>query len=306
MAVLAPMVYLVLRRRLGCGVRFSFFGGIVVSLIPGVSMYGWLATEAGLESILGVLGLLVATSPRRWWPASLVIAAVALVTYPTGAAWMVACLAVCIARLRREDAGLGQWLGTILAVVGAVGIVVLPFVWWTSGPRRILIGGGTIDGHLAEHLTMLVHQLPVTGRSYYYFSDSPAWGSRFVAVAVVGCLLVAVWIRGAALWPWVLAALATVVLWLPAGNMPGLRRAIPLSIVAALVVAVALDAAWRARPNPGGATAIGAIGRAIVVPLIGATMTWQQAYARGQSGCKQIPPQLGDRCQPPSPSMRPD
>ena len=92
MALIAPLVYVVLRRRLGCDVVFSSFGGILVTLIPGVSMYGWLATEAGLESVLGVIGLLIVTSSRRWWPASLVVAAVALATYAAGAAWAFACL----------------------------------------------------------------------------------------------------------------------------------------------------------------------------------------------------------------------
>ena len=146
MALLAPLVYLVLRRRLGCTVTLSAFGGVLVSLLPGVSMYGWLATEAGLESVLGVIALLVATSLRRWWPASLVIAAVALITYPAGAAWLFACAAVCVARHRRELLTVGEKRAMMVAIAGAVAITILPFFWWTSGPRRILLGGGTLGG----------------------------------------------------------------------------------------------------------------------------------------------------------------
>ncbi len=281
MALAAPLVYLVLRRRLGCNVAFSLFGGILTSLISGVSMYGWLATEAGLDSVLGVVGLLMATSSWRFWPASLVVAAVALVTYPTGATWLVACFIVCVLRMRRELSSSGMRLGTALAISCAVAVVILPFFWWTSGPRRILVGGGTIDGDPLEHLTMLVHQLAVSGRSYYYFSDAPGWGSLALTVVIVVCLLIAVWARRVALWPWLLVAFATVVVWLPAGNMPGLRRAIPLSIVAALVVAVALDVLWHARPTSAMSFALGAIGGLIVLPLVNGMVAWQQAYATG-------------------------
>ena len=281
MALLAPLVYLVLRRRLGCTVTLSAFGGVLVPLLPGVSMYGWLATEAGLESVLGVIALLVATSLRRWWPASLVIAAVALITYPAGAAWLFACAAVCVARHRRELLTVGEKRAMMVAIAGAVAITILPFFWWTSGPRRILLGGGTLGGNPSENLTLLFHQLTVSGRSYYYFSDAPAWGSPALAVFIVVCLLAASWARWAVLWPWLLAAFATIVMWLPAGNLPGVRRAILLSIIAALVVPAALHVLWRARPTSRTSTALGAISALIVLPLVGGMAAWQHAYATG-------------------------
>jgi hypothetical protein len=281
MALLAPLVYIVLRRRLGCNGAISAFGGIFVALVPGVAMFGWLATENGLDSVLGVVALLLSTSTRRWWPASVVVAAVALVTYPTGGVWLLACVAVCCLRVRRSQPAVREALSMSLATAVAVLIVIFPLVWWTSGPRRILISGGTISGQPLEHLTMLVRQMAVSGRSYYYFSDDPALGSPALAIVVLVCLLAAARGRFSVLWPWLLAALATVVLWLPTGNMPGLRRAIPLSIVAVLVVAVALDMLWRARPTRASVLALIAIGAMIVFPLIGAAVAWQQEYRTG-------------------------
>jgi hypothetical protein len=282
MALLAPLVYLVLRRRLGCTFATSAIGGSVVVLLPGVMMYGWMAIETGLDSVLGVIALLLATSPRFWWPASIVVSAVAFITYPTGAAWLLACVAIWVHRLRRVDRGPDEARGTSAAVTVAVAVVLLPYLWWTNVAPRLLTGGGTMSGDLLEHLTTLVHQLAVNGHSYYYFGDAPGWGSPALAFGVAVCVLTAAWRRFPALWPWLLAALATVVLWLPAGNMPGLRRAIPLSIVAALVLAVALDILWRAIPTEAAALALGAIGAMVVLPLIGATITWQEAYRSGE------------------------
>jgi hypothetical protein len=281
MALLAPLVYIVLRRRLGCNGAISAFGGIFVALVPGVAMFGWLATENGLDSVLGVVALLLSTSTRRWWPASVVVAAAALVTYPTGGVWLLACVAVCYQRMRRTQPAVREALSMSLATAVAVLIVISPLVWWTSGPRRTLVGGGTISGQPVEHFTMLVRQLAVSGRSYYYFSDDPALGSPGLAIVVLMCLLAAARRRFSVLWPWLLIAFATVVLWLPTGNMPGLRRAIPLSIVAVLVVAVALDMLWRARPTRATVVALTAIGAGIIFPLIGATVAWQQAYRTG-------------------------
>ena len=65
MALLAPLVYLVLRRRLRCSRAPALLGGVTVVLMPGVAMFGWLATENGLESVLGAAGLYLATSRRR-------------------------------------------------------------------------------------------------------------------------------------------------------------------------------------------------------------------------------------------------
>ena len=281
MALLAPLVYLVLRRRLGCTVGTSALGGIVVILLPGVTMYGWLAIETGLDSVLGVLALLLATSRRGWWPASIVVAAVAVITYPTGAAWLAACAAVWAQRLRRADRETCETRGTSVAVAVAIAVVILPYLWWTNAPPRFLLGGGTISGHVIGHLTTLVQQLTVTGRSYYYFGDAPGWGSPALAVVVAVCMLLAAPRRFPQLWPWLFVALATVLLWLPAGNQPGLRRAIPLSIVAALVLAVALDVIWRVFPTQEAAVALGAVGALVVLPLVGVILTWQEAYWSG-------------------------
>lgn len=280
MALLAPLICLVLRRRLGCTFGTSALGGIIVVLLPGVMMYGWLATEAGLESVLGVVALLTATSRRRWWPASIVVAAVALITYPTGAAWLVACAAVWVQRLR-ADRETGETRGTSVAINLALAVVITPYLWWTNVAPRPLVGGGTISGDFLSHFTTLVQQLALTGRSYYYFGDAPGWGSPALAVVIAVGALIAAGRRFPVLWPWLLVALATVLLWLPTGNEPGPRRAIPLSIVAALVLAAAMDVVWRALPRREAAVVLGAIGAVVVVPLIGTTVTWQEAYRSG-------------------------
>jgi hypothetical protein len=88
--------------------------------------------------------------------------------------------------------------------------------------------------------------------------------------------------RPGALWPWLAVAAATVALWLPTGNMPGLRRAIPLSIVAVLVLAVALDVVRRALPRELSGTVPAAIALVVALPLLGLLLGWQQAHLSGR------------------------
>jgi hypothetical protein len=201
-----------------------------------------------------------------------VLAGMAVSTYPPGIAWAVVIGTVCAWRAWRSSARRQDMALVAVAAAAAAIVVLFSRLWWTGGPQRIVAGGGTIDGSPIEHALNLVRQLAVSGESYYFFGRQPAFGSAVLAVVVVAAGLAA-WQR-CGVGPWYAVAGLTVLMWLPTGNLPGVRRAIALSVMAALVLAVAADVAWRRWPRQ--ATA------AVLVPLGVTAAGWQQDYRGGQ------------------------
>jgi hypothetical protein len=272
MALAAPLAYLAATRRLGCGRAAGVLAGLVAALLPGIAMFGWVATENGLELVAGAAGLLLATSRRRFWPAAPLLGGVAVTTYTSGLAWAGVITLVCV--LRAVGSGGRERVAVLLALVGAAGIVVFPRLWWVAGPRRLVAGGGTVDGRVFGNAGNLVEQLALSGKSYYFFGDQPAFGSAALACAIAVAAVVCAVTRWRAAWPWLLVAAATVVLWLPAGNVPGVRRAIALSLVAALVLAVTVDEGLRRLPSPARWAGFGLVAALLCVPLAISTVSW--------------------------------
>jgi hypothetical protein len=235
LALVAPLVYALARLRLGCGRPAAVLAAVVVVLLPGVAVFGPVATENGLEVVPGLAALLVATS-RRWWPFAPVLAALAVGTYTSGLAWAVATLAVVAVAVVREPR---RWWQALAGVAAGVGVVVLPLAWWTAGPERIVVGGGRVDD-AAGDFALLARLLGVSGESYYYFSALPALGSAVLAVVLELCVLVAC-ARWRAWWPYLAVAGATLALWAVGGNLPGTRRVIALAVVGALAAGVVAD-----------------------------------------------------------------
>jgi hypothetical protein len=280
MAALAPLAYLVLRRRLRCGRGSALFGGALVVLLPGVAMFGWLATEDGLESVLGTAGLYLATSRRRVALAAPVLAGLAVTTYTAGVAWAAVIVGAVLWRGARS--GWRTGLAAVAALLVGAGVVLFPLWWWTAGPHRLVAGGGTIAGTPSHNLANLGRQLAVSGRSYYFFSTLPALGSTAFAAVSAVAVGVAVVTRWRAVRPWVAVAAVTVAVWIPSGNAPGVRRAVALSIVAALTVAVAVDVLGDFLPR-GRGPALAGVAAAVCLPLAVSLLQWQDAYRTGAS-----------------------
>lgn len=282
MALLPALVFLACRRRLGCTRTSAVAGGLVCALLPGVAMFGWLATENGLDAVLGVAALLVATSGRRWWPAAPVLGGLAITTYPPGLAWTVVVVAVCALRAWRSPSRLRAGAALGAACVAGVAVVVFPRLWWTAGPQQIGNAGGSFGGDPIHNLGVLGEQLAVSGRSYYFFADAPALGSPWLAAVVLVAAAVAVVARPGPVAPWLAVAVATAVLWAPTGDLPGLRRAVAISVVAALVLAVAGDVARRAWPRPAVAVAVAVAAVLVLAPLAWTAASWERAHASGR------------------------
>lgn len=272
LALLAPLVFATLRLRLACGRPCAVLGGALAVLLPGVAVFASTATENGLEAVPGLATVLLATS-RRWWPLAPVLGGLAVGTYTSGLAWAAAAVVAVLVAVARQP---GRWWQALLGLAAGAAVVVAPLWWWTVGPQRIVLGGGRVDG-TAGDLVLLDRLLGRDGNSYYYFADLPAFGHPLVYALAVSAAVAVLWWR-ARWWPWLLVAVATVALWMPAGNMPGTRRVVALVVVGALAIAVATQHLTDlvGRRVVRGAV-LGAAAAAVLVPLAVVLAGWAAA-----------------------------
>ncbi len=282
MALLAPLVYLTLRRRLDCRPGPAALGAATAVLLPGVSALAWLATENGLEALWGLGALLLVTSRwRAWWLAP-VLAGVSVSTYGAGLAWAAPVLAVAALRVLRSPSRLRDAALLLGGVTAGVVVVLLPLLWWDDG-GRIVVGGGDVESaDVPDALGDLFGELAVRGDSYYYFTSSPALGSAVLAAVVLVALVLGTALRRR-LWPWTLVVLATVVLYAAAGGLLGVRRTIALPILGALALGVLADLVvrhLRGRWQPAAVLVVAAL--AVAVPLAVQYAGWRTAWEAGR------------------------
>jgi hypothetical protein len=248
MAGLPPLVFLVAHLRLGVRRWVAAGAALALSLLPGFAAFSWLATEYGLESVIGLCAVLAATARHRWAiPVAGVLGGLAAGAYAPGLAYVAVVLVAWALWLVRERS-LRVVAGIAAGLLSGTAIVLFPLLWWTNG-ERILTGGGR--GPSADvwrdNLSTLAKEVFLRpGDSYYFFSDAPALGHVLLAPALLVAVAVAVRRRA-----WIpLTILATALaLYAVAGPPAGVRRAVPVSVAAALLGAIGVEAlAASARP----------------------------------------------------------
>lgn len=283
MSLLAPLVYLTARRRLGCGRPAAALAAATAVLLPGVSAFSWLATENGLEALWGLAGLYLATSRRRGWVLAPVLAGVAVSTYGAGLAWAGAIMAVVAVRAVRRPWRPGRLLALLASTAVGAGVVIFPLLWWRGG-GQIVVGGGTASSpRPGRAITGLLSELALRGHSYYYFTSSPALGSLALAVVLAVALVVALAWRPR-IWPWALVLALTVLLYVFSGGVLGVRRAIAVPVVGALALGAAVDLVVRSVGGVRRAVLAGVAALAVLVPLAaqygGNRSGWAEAAGR--------------------------
>jgi hypothetical protein len=282
-ALLCVLAYITLRRRLGSGRIGAVTGALTVALLPGVAGFSWIAIEPGLETVVGMTGVLVASSRRRFWWTAPLLAGAAVSTYGSGLVWAGVIGLLMLVRLVRGENGDRSTLPWIaLAGVGGIGIVVFPLLWWGGGV--IVTGGGALGGKDPLALIwQLLGELFVQGNSYYYFSDQAALGSVVIIALGLAGLAVASF-EGRAIWPWLAVAAATIAMYAVAGGVVGVRRTIALAVVLGLGSGVAVDAiAALARSflhrRDLRAALIAAVAAAVLLPGIASAIQMEQGLA---------------------------
>jgi hypothetical protein len=261
-ALIAPIVFLAARRRLGCGRFTATVAGVLVVVIPGVSVVSWVGTENGLEAVVGATALYVTTSSRRWWPVGLLGAGLAISLYTAGLAWAAVVVAVAVTRVRSVRTGLA--VGA--ASVGGAVMVIWPLAWWHNGGQLVTGGGGAGADLTAipANLEQAAHYALSSGASYYYFSPLPTLGGRVVALFLLAGAVAAVVARPAARW-WAAVAVVATGVYAVSTGVPGARRLIAVAVVAALLAGVGLDVLARTTRVPG-------VGRVVTLTIMTLTM----------------------------------
>lgn len=284
-AVIAPLLYLTARRRLGCGRIAAIVAGVLVTVLPGVSAVAWVGTEDGLEAVAGAAALYAVTSSRRWWPLGLLGAGLSISLYTAGLSWALVVAVVAVTRIRSVRTA----SSVVLAAVGGAAVVVWPLVWWHNGGQLVTGGGGAgadvtaVPANLGQAARYAVD----SGSSYYYFSPLPTLGGRGVAALLLVGAVAAVVARPAARW-WAAVAVVAVGIYAVSTGVPGARRLVAVAVVAALLAAVSLDVLLHSTRVPAiarVAVAVAATLAVVAVPVI-RTVPW---HADLESGREALP-----------------
>jgi hypothetical protein len=298
-ALLAPLLYLAARRRLGCGRAGALLAGVLGVVLPGVAVMAWLGIETPLDTVLGVTALVVVTSTRRWWPLGLVLAGMAVSVYTAALAWAAVVLLVGLMRVVTAGGrGPAPWSarlraagGVVLGTLGGLAVVLAPIAWWDNGGVVVTGGGraGTDAAALPSHLGELAQYLVDSGSSYYYFADLPMLAGRVPALVLALVAALALARRPLASWPWAAALVAAAGLYAVSSGAPGARRVVALVVVLALLAGVGADVMARAVagwwPFRGAAAVSSAmavlLAIATAVPAASAVVSWRGELAHG-------------------------
>ena len=247
MALLTPLVYLYLMRRFSFSGPRAFAAALSIGLLPGVICFSWFGVDVGLETPLGFLALWLALfeSPLCI-VASCVAVCLAAGCYGSGLAFLPAVLIHQLPRLQTP-----KLRGAVIAG-GAVAAAVLafPIFWWTN-IQSLWIGGGgrPLIAGAADRLAGLFRELFVQGGSYYFFSDgAAALGGIVMGLAALAGLVVMSVRQPSRCWPLLVVSAGVVGMYAVAGNVTGVRRAIPLVVCLGIFAALLLNMAPSRRP----------------------------------------------------------
>ena len=240
MAFLTPLVYLYLRRRFAFPGARAFVAAIAIGLLPGVICFSWLGVDFGLETTLGFLALWLALFECPWLAvASCLAAALAAGSYGSGFAFLPAVLIHHLPRLRKPTLRGAVIAGSVLAAAA----LVFPAFWWTNVQSLWAGGGGRpLAAGAAGRLAGLLRELIVHGGSYYFFGDgAPALGGIAVGMAALSGIAVMSFRDPSRSWPLLVVSASAVGIYALAGNVTGVRRAIPLVVSLAIFAALLLN-----------------------------------------------------------------
>jgi hypothetical protein len=156
----------------------------------------------------------------------------------------------------------------------AAAILLFPVYWWTN-VQALYLGGGerpVIAGAIGR-LGDLFHELIVHGGSYYFFSNgAPALGGIVIGIASIAGLVAMIVRAPARSWPILAVAATTMAMYAMAGNVIGVRRALPMVVSLGIAAVFLLKLA---------ATGGGAVRRFVFYGLLSAAILFELVQFNG-------------------------
>ncbi len=279
MALAGPLTYL-LARRLGLSRTASAFSGFCLLVFPGFSSFSWLGMEAGLEVLFGGLALylVIGRNARiRTWPLAAALLAFGVLVYGGGAAFVPPVFGVMGWRAWRERSTRSLLVAISAGAIFAA-VLSLPGLWWVNTANAYR-GGGTLElGRSPILFLRLMYESFYRPHSYYFFSTSPSLGG-FVLIPLLAVAAYASTRRANAWWPFWCLALGSAALYSIA-TPTGVRRAIPLVLVASLLMGSLLDHAVQSRRFR--STSIAFVSALVLLWLGGETLATGLALRHGR------------------------
>lgn len=270
MGFLPPLIYLYFRRRFSWTGSQAFPAAVAIGLLPGVMDFSWIGTEWGFELLAGFLALWLASFEL---PLPVVVscaaAALAAGSYPSGFAFVPVVLFHQLPRLRKPELKGAVIAGGILAAA----VLLFPVYWWTN-IQALYLGGGerpVIAGAIGR-LGDLFRELFVHGGSYYFLSGgAPALGGIVIGIATLAGIAAMMIREPARSWPILAIGAGTIAIYALAGNVTGVRRAMPL------VVSLGIGAVFLLRM----ATSGGPVRRFVFYGLLSAAILFELSQFNG-------------------------
>jgi hypothetical protein len=304
MASVPCLCFLLMQLRFEYSKWISLWCALAVGLVPGLYFFYGLGIDIGLEIPFGLAALILAGSQRLWVVgvagALLMFSALcygAGIAFGPAVAWYL---------IRHPD-----WKKRIpVAALGGLIVVGLAVVYWTNVQLLFVGGGGAGKATPWESFLLIRNDLMVGGGSYYYpLNGKPALGLNPLPwVAILGLASAAA--RWRRLMPLVLVAVSSILLASAAGTLPGVRRALPLVLVATVLGVCFLDHHLQRIPRIKMAIGVAVIA-GLLIDLHLVTQEWQagrlfvaQDFEFGQKGSSLASYRGRDAILPDAKSMR--
>ncbi len=236
MSTAPALVFTYLNRVFKVSAEMSFLFALIYGFLPGVYSFSFIATEYGLTTVFGVLGLIVLSSNIKY--AELIsgfLFGFACIVYAPAFTFLTVFILYLFLLSK------SSWPMRLSSIAVMVLTMFSPKIWWLNSRVVLFTGGGRLVlDQWYYRLTRLWEELFINPKSYYYFSEQQALSSYILAflflMSFIFCLK-----YFKKYWQILLILFGTIFIHSIAGGPPGFRRIVPLAFALVCMSAVFID-----------------------------------------------------------------